>query len=318
MNKTMSKRINFSDSEVASSAGYWWVSEKGYVWSSEVRPAPISEEGLAKGPFDSFYPNTYEGPWLLPKGTLRKQYPVLKDRRVLQEFVRLGKNFTQAGVMDFVNTWGWLGDTFAVLDKSGQGIVRNAEPLASWERESQSMASLWETLEAVRTLSISGTSANERLRAKLYLEQRVEWRTSDSVGFRWPEPSIRQDTIAHRGSSEGPEVLSNWNPGDTMEPARYYVHKEVNRCLREHVAMGVLPFLGSKIRFFPDSLRTALYMHFAFELAGVVAEQRACENPRCPNGGVMFPNRRDQRHCDKRCRELAGYHRRHQGRNNPR
>ena len=34
------------------------------------------------------------------------------------------------------------------------------------------------------------------------------------------------------------------------------------------------------------------------------------QGPRCPNGGQFFKTRRDQRFCDKRCRELASYHRR--------
>ena len=111
-------------------------------------------------------------------------------------------------------------------------------------------------------------------------------------------------------SEEGRNLSERWNDGDTIEPARYFVHKEVNRCLKSHVAMTVLPLLGSRMRFFTDSLRTALYMHFAFELAGIVGEQRTCGNPKCPNGGVMFPKRRDQRYCNKGCRELAGYYRR--------
>ncbi len=32
-----------------------------------------------------------------------------------------------------------------------------------------------------------------------------------------------------------------------------------------------------------------------------------CQNPDCPNGGVFIPNRADQHHCDKKCRNRANY-----------
>ena len=186
----------------------------------------------------------------------------------------------------------------------------SAEPMALWEEESPYLAALWETWEAVRDLSTPGMPATERLRAESFLQDRVLWRSPKVVLFFWPEPLQRQEVIASQAVPEGPAVLARWNQGDTLKPARYFVHKEVNRCLLGHVVMAVLPFLRSRIRFVPDTLRTALYMHCAFELARTVGEQRMCENLRCPQGGVFFPTRRDQRHCDKRCRELAGYHRR--------
>jgi hypothetical protein len=306
MDKAMNKVLKFQDSEVGWTAGYWEVAEGGYAWNSELRLMPF---GDVEGDFGLRLPPGYEGPWLHPKGTMRRRYSVLKERRVLHEFVQLGKAPQQAKILEFANRWGWLGDQFPIVDKSSTMLT--AEPLALWEEECRLLVALWETWQAVLALSKRGVPIDEHNRARALLQDRVTWQSSNSVVFSWPDPVMGSDLIMYDGRPEGPTVLSRWEQGDTLEPARYYIHKKVNKCLAGHVQMAVLPFQTSKIRFAPDNLRTALYMHFAFELAGIVGQERTCENPRCPNGGVFLPSRRDQRNCDKNCREMAGYYRRH-------
>ena len=42
--------------------------------------------------------------------------------------------------------------------------------------------------------------------------------------------------------SSGAELLERWEYGDPVEPARYYVHLEVNVRLTGHVSPAVLPY----------------------------------------------------------------------------
>lgn len=84
------------------------------------------------------------------------------------------------------------------------------------------------------------------------------------------------------------------------------MHDEVNTRLYGHVHIGVLPFRDSIIRHQFQDLLTAIYLLFAFELAGTQGTEKECQ--RC--GKLFLQGRRDQRFCGKNCRELAGYHRR--------
>ncbi|MDA1128990.1 MAG: hypothetical protein O2913_09860 [Chloroflexi bacterium] len=303
----MNQHLHSIDPEVGATAGYWHVAEDGHIWIPDLRLS-AANKGFVKGAFGLRLPAAYDGPWLLPKNNPMKRYSVLRSRDVLHDFVRLAKTPEQKTFLGFADKWGQLGGKFPVVDPSNNLLL--AEPLMLWEEESCLLATLWQTWDAVRTLSTKGMPTDEHLLAKSHLQDRVIWTSANRVLFSWPNPISRREVIAYGATPQGLSLLERWKAGDTIEPARFYVHKQINRCLNGHVQMQVATFQNSKIRFVPDSLRTAIYMHFAFELAGTEGNERTCLNPRCPNGGVFFPTRRDKQYCDTRCRDLAGYHRR--------
>ena len=100
-------------------------------------------------------------------------------------------------------------------------------------------------------------------------------------------------------------VLQRWRYGDVLEPMRYYVHKKVNDRLSGHVSPAVLPFLGGKIRLFPDSLLSALYLRFAFDLSSGGGYSREATCQFCKQ--VFAQTRRDMKYCSKSCRDKATY-----------
>ena len=105
-----------------------------------------------------------------------------------------------------------------------------------------------------------------------------------------------------------------WSAGCDTEARRSYEVAEgrvaratgLNRRLRCHLNPHVVPFMSSKLRLSPDSLLSAIYVRFVFEVAEGVGRTRSCEGCAQP----FEPNRRDQRFCGMNCRERAGYRRR--------
>ncbi len=79
-------------------------------------------------------------------------------------------------------------------------------------------------------------------------------------------------------------------------------HSDTDVILAPHTHNGE----SAMVRHVPDSLLATLYLQLALRIAGTGLSERECEHCRKP----FFPQRRDKRFCNKKCRELAGYHRR--------
>ena len=80
---------------------------------------------------------------------------------------------------------------------------------------------------------------------------------------------LSYELIAHSGVSPAHrQLLEKWQFGDPLEPARYWVHREVNKVMRAHVGPMILPFRNSQMTSVPDCLRGALYALFAQEISG--------------------------------------------------
>ena len=295
-------------------AGRWWVPEDGFVWDDRVREM-----------LDSAPPET--GPWLRMKRTdeeaIVRRYPVLKRPQLLAHFLHVTMEPSMDRIRRFVDQWGWLGRSVAVVPAHGSGLVQNAEPLNVWWHELLKFRVLYETWKAVQVIDQSDANSIARVQqAWRLLKGRIAWRhDKTSVAYRaeieftegafstpqgWMPSYSTHEAIAMAGVREGDSLLARWTPGDVLEPARYYVHKGVNDSLKGNVNLAVLPFLQGRMRFFPNDLVAAIYVHFAFELAGARPQERECEF--CHQ--LFAVRRRDQRFCNKNCREAAGYHRR--------
>jgi hypothetical protein len=110
----------------------------------------------------------------------------------------------------------------------------------------------------------------------------------------WPRPAPR----APRGT-DGPPA------DELLRRARDYLYHTLNARLRGHVHAEISA-KGDTLRYHPDSLLTAIYLHFAFDVIGRALPERACDA--C--GQTFTPGRADARFCSKNCRERAGYHKR--------
>ncbi len=255
------------------------------------------------------------GPWLRPvegDTPVVRRYPVMRKPSVLSEFVRLGHKPGVDRILRFANHWGWLGEFRQFPGPPGTGIGLWAESLSFWLIEVLKARALYETWEAIRDLDRSLLGR----RVMWHKEGRaVEYRVTmqlndDALPARYGFGSFPGEYVLIASDDHHAEAFADFRPGEIVKPARYYLHRRLSERLRGHINPVVLPFAGGRIRFFPDSLLSAIYLHFAREVTGAKRDERECENPRCRNGGYFLPGRRDQRHCDKNCRETAGYHRR--------
>jgi hypothetical protein len=105
------------------------------------------------------------------------------------------------------------------------------------------------------------------------------------------------------GIGSTPLLGDRWKWGDVLEPARYYVFREVNKRLNGHTSPVVDPFEKGRIFLQPDSLLTALYVQFAMELAGWTRPQIICRG--C--GSFFVPTHASQEFCSVTCRKRQWY-----------
>jgi len=139
------------------------------------------------------------------------------------------------------------------------------------------------------------------------LGQWIKWNTEpQTVLFdRIYTDGRETKTIATSSLLEGQEILTHWQYGDSVEPARYYVYQRVNERLSSHVSPVVWPFVDGEILFYPDCLLSAMYLLFALELSGRVRPSIICRG--C--GRYFTPVHGRQRYCDETCRKLDWYNR---------
>ena len=276
-------------------------------------------------------------PWLVrPLGSRSvRQYAPLAVLDLHRRFSRLEP--TRDAIHFFANEYGFLGHSIALRDPElrSQTIrideIPVGESLGFWQREIVRMAWLLDMWDLVR------------LRYRQILDQLVRWTPSDQpravaidlellshVRLQTPRPRSQSllafyeeilrergqfekaspwsfTILAHAENTNDIELLERWEYGDSVEPARYYLHREVNRQLKNHASPAVLPYRKGEIYFFPDCLRGALYTLFMLELSGRQRPAMLCARPRC--GRYFEPAHGRQQYCEKRCQQLAYYYR---------
>ena len=272
------------------------------------------------------------GRWLIGSDSLyTRQYSPLAVSSLHRRFAR--NEPTAESILAFANEYGflghpsWLGDP----DASVQAMLVG-ESLGFWQKEVGRMArlmALWEVVKRGNSRDLSQlvewTRQDRSQLVRLYLavvdgkvhpdlalrmrQGREEFwdyfrQNEDLVG---PTTYCEMIVLAHEEISGGTELLERWRYGDPVEPARYFVHREVNRRLRGHVSPAVLPFRKGEIRLFPDCLLSSLYTQFLLELSGRSRPAIVCARHGC--GRYFEPAHGRQRYCDKRCQQLAYYYR---------
>ena len=272
------------------------------------------------------------GPWLVRSDSVYvHQYSPLAVPDLYRRFVRTEP--TAESILTFSNQYGLLGHGLWLSD-SGSDKQRMVvgESLGFWEKEVEVMArlmALWDLVESGRRRELShlvewtplGTSQQVRLyhvsvdgKLRPDLAQIMRQRPGefDDYVLRDEDMAGRMrhwgaTVLAHEDNSTDVELLERWEHGDPVEPARYFVHREVNRRLRGHVSPAVLPFRKGEIFFFPDCLLSSLYTQFMLELSGRSRPAILCERPGC--GRYFEPTHGRQKYCERRCQQLAYYYR---------
>ncbi len=272
------------------------------------------------------------GPWLTRTDSLYvRQYSPLAVPTLARRFARTEP--TEESILAFANEYGLLGHPLWLGDPdSNEQAMLVGESLGFWQTEIESMArlmALWKLVKGGcrRELShlVEWTPPSEPQQVRLHLvvvgrEIRPDlskWSRQHPREFR---DALRQNgdhagrvtywevtILAHEQNGGDIELLERWKQGDPVEPACYFVHREVNKRLRGHVSPAVLPFRKGEIFFFPDCLLSSLYTQFMLELSGRSRPVMLCERSRC--GRYFEPIHGRQKYCDKRCQQLAYYYR---------
>ncbi len=286
--------------------GLWPRAKAGYVWLDQ-RPTG----GAAADP----------GPWLAPAqrdGAEVERYEPLRSRTLLTDFLRLAARSQPADVLQFAQRWG------SILSASSEGATpAYGGSLQEWQQEALRFRMLYEEWDAVASVTRSGSAdVMRRMRRLLILRERYTW-APDGRTITYQVALNADGTPAGAGAtpafqasqqlspeSLGSEAFKALHADDVLEPARLHVVSRVNQRIAGHTTLLVDAQRSPQPKMVADSLLTAIYLMFALEMGQRSQAQGRCGNPRCPNGGQFFKTRRDQRFCDKRCRELAAYYRR--------
>lgn len=279
-------------------AGLWPRPSGGWAWRDDPPP------GAGGG----------RGPWLWPSGAPDspwERYDPLRHRGLLAEFLRLGQRTQAPEVLSFANRWG----TVAAPAGAAHG-----GSLADWQREAWTFRTLYEEWDALAGLArAQARDPVRRIRQLMVLRERYTWAPDGrSVLYRVALGPAEAPATGSSGTvtfelspdTIGEAAFARLTPGDVAGAARHLVQHRVNERLVGRTTLVLDPGRATHLRMAADSLLTALYLMFALEMGQRSQTVGRCGNPRCPNGGQFFKTRRDQRFCDKRCRELAAYYRR--------
>lgn len=303
--------INLRETTSGPYAFLWAVSIKGYkLLDKSTHKAYANPIGGSIGAVDDC------SPWLVCLDNMGRRYPPLAKPTLHRKFARL---HSDGSIIGFANKYGLLGAYDVLLAPCGGGETVLGESLERWRTETRNMGCLlavWDLVQEENVkklreiidwpLNDRGVQTYDCVRVTMqavYDDDQKKWQVSHYRGEGLPQPgySAKIEILSLRGSNIHTELLKRWQVGQWIEPAKYYVCREVNKQLEGHVSPQVLPFLEDKIYLFPDSLLTALWVMFLMEIMGNV-RVRQCDF--CHEWKEVKTNR-DRFYCDNACRQAA-------------
>jgi hypothetical protein len=245
-----------------------------------------------------------------------RRYPLLRRKGLLRELDAVAKDPTEARILSFASRWGALATGIMLVPRSEAGVANGTlvtgQSLTTWRNELMRFGDLRRLWQAVVVLSAPDAFGPLSVRdAERLLAGSIRW--TDDGGclyvsrFEAAGAWSSWHESVYRVGDERAEIVGRYLADrDSLKAARFLVHRDVNRKMRGVISPSVLPFMGSVIRFFPESLLAAAWLLFARELAGSAGSERECEGCRLP----FIQGRRDQRFCSKSCQEASAYRRR--------
>lgn len=298
--------------------GLWQVPVDGFEWREDLRHAIEGGGLLREDPAPAW--------WLVPRGNVLRRYAVLAEERLTSDFHRVSLDLTRPAILEFANRYGtldhgqWLVRR-GVFDGPGPHAVgAGGDPRAfgvsytTWIDEAFAFRHLYEIWQLAALLRGGHGSGYARDQARRDLERRITWSPNDAIRFHsdlraGDRRSRRTAWITAPDFDEHTSVISNLGHRDLTGAARYFVMRQINKRLHGRVNPQLMPFRDEVLRFVPDSLLTAIFLRFAFEVTegiGQLGECRGCTRP-------FVPRRSNQLYCTVNCKERAGYRRRSGG-----
>jgi hypothetical protein len=284
------------------------VAAKGYEWNAEAVEA-TSRTWANGDPIN-------QGPWLLDPEGGGRWYAPLEKPGLHRIFARLQtKKNVRGAIKKFADRYGLLGHPKRLVNPQQKPTSTRPRStwrglptfygisLDDWQQAIDDMALLIKLWDWVRE------ERSDRL------SQRVKWnRTRTGVYFEWVSADghrSRRAVIASKflGSESQERMLEEWQPGDVIEPARYFLYTEINMHLSGHVSPSLTLNSDKGIYMYPDCLLSALYVLFSLEVAGLVRPPIMCNG--C--GSYFVPEmsgRSTRKYCGTSCRKRVHYRKR--------
>jgi hypothetical protein len=230
-----------------------------------------------------------KGPWLKAQYPLfGGEYAPLSIPDMHRRFARVGQ--TERSILRFANRYGLLGHGAVIRIR---GILEHYEALRHWRREVRTMQRLVEIWDLVKKQDAGK------------LGQRFRWDINPKRVMLWDEKEGEFQVLGHERHPDTLAIRAQWQFGEVIEPARYYVCVQVSKKLEGHVNPVVHPDLRGDIMLVPDCLLSALYVQFAIEVSGKERPAIVCQG--C--GRYFPPVHGAQRYCEEECRKRTWWRR---------
>ena len=310
-----------ADGEQGVMAGWWLRDKAGYEWRTDLEV--LRDRRLWQFGRDPAEPPKQGEYWLVPRRGEVISYPMLRSRKMLDQFVEIGRSLqrdrTLRLIANFATNFGLLGQGEPLVPENANPALHvqleSGEPFDVWVKQAQMVAGFYQLGEWITRGQVSS------------LRPFVEWREHDvtvMIPFRagYPDASLSTRALLDKGEEVSSEyefislqsdlrwdphgICARWKRPDPIAPVNNLLHLKVSEVLGGHINRAVVPHLSSEIRYFPDSLRTAIWVQLQNRLVATGGREVECANPRCRQK-TFVQKRRDQRFCSKSCRNAFDY-----------
>lgn len=246
------ENITISEASEGSLLALWSVSKDGYRITSDLKNA--GEPGPGTDP-----------PFLVPKGSVRKVYPVLLGNKLIhRNFAKLDN---EDAILNFANKYGLLGRSLFLCPLRGGAVVLG-ESLSIWKDRLSTLGRLLAIWDLVRTNQV-----DKLKHIVIYQPNQVVVSTEDGCQDLLASKRINPNLLERWG-------VNGWRRGNVIEPALYFVCSEVNKNLDSQFSFKILPFKNKEIYTMPTTLESAIWLMFAYEISGKLRPVQ-CKLKRC-------------------------------------
>lgn len=277
---------------------FWWdVHAGGYTW---VESTAVDSDKVRK------YLTTGH-PLGSPGFEFKRYAPLDRHTGLFRTFAEVDPN--EEAIKAFADSFGHLGDPIGemigmpnhVSDK-GQ-LVGTGESFGKWTKAILNMRRLVELWNIVQHQDLAALARHIRWHGKGvdYLSH------PDLVPNELPaQPSVFVEAVI-AAEKINPDLLEDFQKGDLVRPALYYLQNEVNRWMKGRTSSRLLwtpDHSKLKLCLVPESLFGALWLQFAQVI------ERNSEFRRCAECGTWFElrpgsARSDKIYCSNSCRTKA-------------